>query len=174
MFSQIHACNLSQLSLVHGLVVRIRRSHRRGRGSIPRLGKNLFTHWLINLHHQCHKRGRYIYGRKAEKHKKSGGKPENGEKNLRKTGKRKCAGNRKMTFLSHGKPENLKIFVENGKLFFKPAETGKHFWKATENTQKTMKSDGEPENRKKATVRRKNIKFSAESRKLTPYNPPLP
>ncbi len=25
------------------------------------------------------------------------------------------------------KPENLKIFAENGKLFFKAAETGNHF-----------------------------------------------
>ena len=31
---------LDQTSLPGGLVVRIRRSHRRGRGSIPRLGSN--------------------------------------------------------------------------------------------------------------------------------------
>ncbi len=49
------------------------------------------------------------------------------EKILRKTGKEKCAGNRKMKFLSHGKPENLKISAENGELIFKTAETGKHF-----------------------------------------------
>ena len=48
-------------------------------------------------------------------------------KNSAENRKKKCAGNRKMTFLSHGKPENLKIFAENGKLFFKAAETGKHF-----------------------------------------------
>ena len=49
-----------------------------------------------------HERGRYIYGGKAEKHKK-----------WRKTGKEKCGRNRKMTFLSHRKPENLKISAEN-------------------------------------------------------------
>ena len=38
-----------------------------------------------------------------------------------------CAGNRKMTFLSHGKPEDFKISVENGNLFFKSVETGKLF-----------------------------------------------
>ena len=48
-------------------------------------------------------------------------------KNSAENRKKKCAGNRKMTFLSHGKPENLKIFAENGKLFFKAAETGNHF-----------------------------------------------
>ncbi len=41
------------------------------------------------------------------------------QKKWQKTGKEKCAGNRKMTFLSHGKPENLKIFAENGKLFLR-------------------------------------------------------
>ncbi len=41
--------------------------------------------------------------------------------------KKKCIGNWKMTFLSHGKPENLKISAENGKLFLKTAETGKLF-----------------------------------------------
>ena len=39
--------------------------------------------------------------------------------------KKMCAG--KMTFLSHGKPEKLEISAENGKLFFKTAETGNHF-----------------------------------------------
>ena len=47
------------------------------------------------------------------------------KKILRKTGKEKCAGNRKMTFLSHGKPESFKISAENGELFLKTAETGK-------------------------------------------------
>ena len=53
---------------------------------------------------------------KWEKDKKSA---ENRKKN--------CAGNRKMTFLSHGKPEKSKICAENGKLFMKTAETGKLF-----------------------------------------------
>ncbi len=39
-----------------------------------------------------------------------------------------------------------------------------------ENTQKTMKSGGNPENRKKKLP--KNIKFFTECRKRTPYNPP--
>ena len=52
---------------------------------------------------------------------------------LRKTGKEKCAGNWKMTFLSHGKPENLKISAENGKQILKNVETGKLFQKAAEN-----------------------------------------
>ena len=34
-----------------GLVVRIRRSHRRGRGSIPRLG-NIFVQWKRAILHQ--------------------------------------------------------------------------------------------------------------------------
>ncbi len=42
-------------------------------------------------------------------------------------------GNRKKPFSSHGKPENLKIFVETGKLFLKVAETGKLFLKVAEN-----------------------------------------
>ena len=47
------------------------------------------------------------------------------ENNSAENRKKKCAGNRKMTFLSHGKPEKLKISAENGKLFLKTAETGK-------------------------------------------------
>ena len=38
----IFTVNLLTLHLPGGLVVRIRRSHRRGRGSIPRLGRDLF------------------------------------------------------------------------------------------------------------------------------------
>ena len=74
-----------------------------------------------------------MYGRKAEKCKKKCRKTGKGEKILRKPGKRKCGGNWKMTFLSHGKPENLRISAENEKLSFKTAETGKQFWKAVEN-----------------------------------------
>ncbi len=72
--------------------------------------------------------------------------------------KKKCAGNRKMTYLSHGKPENLKKSVENGKLFLK--------------TEKTMpKSGGKLENRGKKprkAGKKNNKKISTES----PYNPP--
>ncbi len=52
---------------------------------------------------------------------------ENWKKEKKSTGnlKKKCAENRKMTFLSHGKPEKLKISGENGKLFLKTVETGK-------------------------------------------------
>ncbi len=39
------------------------------------------------------------------------------QNNLRKTGKGKSDGNWKNLFSSHGKPENLKIIVETGKLF---------------------------------------------------------
>ena len=39
------------------------------------------------------------------------------QNNLRKTGKGKSDGNRKKPFSSHGKPENLKITAETGKLF---------------------------------------------------------
>ncbi len=86
--------------------------------------------------------------KKAPKMRRKTGK---GENFLQKTGEEKCAGNRKMTFLSHEKPENLKIFAENGKLILKTAETGKLFQKAAESTQKTMKGGGNLENRKKAT-----------------------
>ena len=48
-----------------------------------------------------------------------------GQNNLRKTGKGNSDGNRKKPFSSHGKPENLKIFVETGKLFLKVAENRK-------------------------------------------------
>ena len=65
-----------------------------------------------------------MYGRKAEKPQKSGGKPEKGKKNSAENRKKKCAGNRKMTFLSHGKPEKFKSAAENGKLFLKKSETG--------------------------------------------------
>ena len=37
------------------------------------------------------------------------------EKNSSANRKKKCAGNRKMAFLSHGKPEKFKIAAENGK-----------------------------------------------------------
>ncbi len=56
-----------------------------------------------------------------------------GQNNLRKTGKENSDGNRKKSFSSHGKPENLKIFVETGKLFLKAVETGKLFLKVAEN-----------------------------------------
>ena len=36
-----------QMSLPGGLVVRIRRSHRRGRGSIPRLGSLFFFYFHL-------------------------------------------------------------------------------------------------------------------------------
>ena len=72
----------------------------------------------------CRQRGHYIYGGKAEKPQKSGGKPEKGKKPAE-NWKKKYAGNRKMTFLSHRKPEKWKISAENGKLFLKIAETGK-------------------------------------------------
>ncbi len=49
------------------------------------------------------------------------------KKNYAENRKKKCAGDREMTFLSHRKPKNLKIFAENGKLFLKTAETGKLF-----------------------------------------------
>ena len=65
--------------------------------------------------------------RKGGKAKKKLRKTGKRGKILRKTGKEKSDGNRKMTFLSHGKLENLKISAENGKQFFKTAETGKHF-----------------------------------------------
>ena len=48
-------------------------------------------------------------------------------KNSAENRKKKCVGNRKMTFLSHGKPEKLNISAEKGKLFLKTAETGKLF-----------------------------------------------
>ena len=60
-------------------------------------------------------------------------KTRKGQNNLRKTGKGNSDGNRKKPFSSHGKPENLKIFVETGKLFLKVAETGKLFLKVAEN-----------------------------------------
>ena len=66
-----------------------------------------------------------MYVGKAEKHKKCGRKPEKGKKNMRKTGKEKCARNHKMTFLSHGKLENFKISAEVGKLCLKTAENWK-------------------------------------------------
>ncbi len=53
------------------------------------------------------------------------GKTGKREKILRKPGREPCAGNRKMTFLSRGKPENFKITAENGKLILQTAETGK-------------------------------------------------
>ncbi len=113
--------------------------------------------------------------RKGGKAQKKWRKTGKGGKILRKTGKEKCGGNRKMTFLGHGKPENLKISAENGKLSFKTAETGKWCWKAAENRKTPKRQWKVAESRKarkKATESRKNIKFSAESRKLTPYNPP--
>ena len=67
-------------------------------------------------------RGRYIYGGKAEKHKKSGGKPEKEKKFCGKPEKRSVAETGKRHFWV---TENLKISAENGKLSFKTAETGK-------------------------------------------------
>ncbi len=54
-----------------------------------------------------------MYGGKAEKPQRSGGKPEKG-KNSAENRKKKCAGNRTMPFFSHGKPEKFKIAAENG------------------------------------------------------------
>ncbi len=54
-------------------------------------------------------------------------KARNAPKRWRKTRREKCGVNRKMTFLSHGKPENFKISAENGKQILKTAETGKLF-----------------------------------------------
>ncbi len=70
-----------------------------------------FLRWTI--HDIYILRGRYNYGRKPEKPQKSGGNRKR-EMNSAENRKNKCARNRKMTFLSHGKPENLKISVENG------------------------------------------------------------
>ena len=64
-------------------------------------------------------RGGVIFMAESRKGTKKGRNTGIGEKILRKPGKEKCDGNRKMTFLSHGKPENLKISAENGKLILK-------------------------------------------------------
>ncbi len=120
-------------------------------------------------------RGHYIYGGKAEKHKKKWRKTGKWEKILRKTGKKKCAGNRKMTFLSHGKLENLKIFAKNGKLFFKPAETGKHFCKAAENWKTPKRQWKVAESRKtgkKATEKLKILNFPWKVGNGPPITPP--
>ena len=67
-----------------------------------------------------------MYGGKAGKPQKSGGKTEKGKK-FCENRKNKCAVNQKMTFLSHGKPEKFIIAAKNGKLFLKTAETGTLF-----------------------------------------------
>ncbi len=54
------------------------------------------------------------------------------KKVLRKTGKNICAGNRKMPFLSHGKPEKFENMAETGKHNLKFAETGKVLLEAAE------------------------------------------
>ena len=84
---------------------------------------------------------------------------------LRKTGKEKCVGNFKMTFLSHGKPDNLKIFAKTESTFEKLRKAEKYpkdkekWWKARKQEKKLQKA--------------RKTQFSAENRKRTPYNPPL-
>ena len=112
-------------------------------------------------------RGRYIYGGMAEKHQKSGGKPEKVEIFCGKPEKRRVP-ETEMTFLN-------KMLKYLRKTVFENCGNQKAVLKSCgkpENTQKTMKSGGNPENREKATETRKHMKFSTESRKQTPYNLP--
>ncbi len=95
-----------------------------------------------------------------------------GQNNLRKTGKGNSVGNRKQPFSSHGKPVNLKIFVETGKLFLKVEENDKLGCRKPEKPKKTMRSRVNRKIRKQATERRKIRYIPAESRKATPsYRP---
>ena len=55
--------------------------------------------------------------------------------------KKECAGNRKIVFLSHGKPEKMKLSAKNGKLFLKTAETGKLFCQKLRKTRKQPKDN---------------------------------
>ncbi len=59
-----------------------------------------------------------VESRKTHKKvKENRNKGNNSMENHGNYGKEKCPGNRKMTFLSHGKPENGKIDAESGMLF---------------------------------------------------------
>ena len=107
-------------------------------------------------------RGRYLWqkaGKAPKKWRKTG-------KNSLENWKRKVY--RKMTFLCHGKPENFKISADI--LILKTAETGKLFWKP----KRQWKVAETRKTGKKAMERWKNMKFSMESRKRIPYNPPPP